>query len=213
MSRVAVLIPTRGRPEAFQRAVASVRATSKAEVLAYCDDDENHQLGIYSNIVVGPVIGCAKSINVLAAEALRLYPDVDTLMMMPDDAVMETPGWDEYLVDEMNKFPKRIGVVSPHLSGDAGAHRVDMPAISKQLFQWLGWYAHRDMIHYCWPSVIEVMTTGICLTKAPKDKFSVNHINISPQRPRMFNIDAIKFYQWYVWHKDNYRAALETLIA
>ena len=115
------------------------------------------------------------------------------------------------MIGEVDHLPGRIGVVSPSCS-DIGEHRVDMPAVSRQWIDAVGFYAHPGMNHYGWPSVIDALSDGICLTKAPRDKFSIQHNNIG-SKTSSFNGDAVEFYQWFAWHKDEGRAALKRAIA
>lgn len=206
------MIPSRERPGEYVRACESVQLTSDAKILGYLDEGATNGLEVHANPIVGPRVGCAMSMNALAAEAIRRWPEVDTLTMMTDDAIMTTPGWDEWAAAELDKYPGRLGVVSPHLSADDGAHRVDMPTISKELFLFLGWYAEPRFIHYFWPGVLDAISEGMCLTKARKGQFCIHHGNISPERERDFNFDAVNFGKWYAWDKATLRLRLEKAI-
>lgn len=213
-SRIAVLVPTRDRPFEFIKCLQSADnlATNPIKVFGYLDEDDVRGLDIYADCIIGPRVGSATAMNMLASEAILRYPEVDTLVMMTDDALMETPGWDDFLLSELDKFPKRLGVVSPHLSRDDGAHRVDMPSISKELFQFLGFYAHPRFMHFFWPGVLDAISEGLCLTKATKEQYSIHHGNMSPQRDREFNFDAVQFGKWYAWDKATLRSKLEAEI-
>lgn len=101
---VSVLIPTRGRPKRFRKAVESLLRTKagKVEVLAYLDDDDPG-LNVYREkdypevrFVVGPRLGLAKIIHHLIG--LSLYSHI---LLGADDIEFKTPQWDLKLVEAM----------------------------------------------------------------------------------------------------------------
>ena len=212
MSGVAVLIPTRDRKPQFLTAVESIRKTSSAQVFAYCDADASPYGDVPGvTFVTGPRIGCAKSLNALAEWITGNLPEVRTFAMMTDDSTMMSKDWDVALEAALVLFPARIGVVSPRCS-IGGAHRVDMPAMSREFFEAVGFYSHPEMCHYGWPSVIDALADGICLRKMDDGSFDIEHKNIG-SRISSFEHDAAEFYQWYAWHKDHGREALMNKIA
>lgn len=169
---VAVLIPTRDRPESFLRSVASVRRTSKATVLAYVDED---QYDIYpvngevegAIIHVGPRIGPVASANHL----VRQHPNFDAYGLITDDSRIITPGWDDYIMGCFRDF-SRFMVVSPH--HNHGEH-VDMPFVSRDWVEEVGWYACPEFFHYCWPIVCGLIGEMTAIVHCPKTEFSIEH--------------------------------------
>lgn len=204
---VAVICPSRHRPDHLKIAAESVWKTSDAKVYARIDKDGGNYPDIYGvKYVVGERVGCAQSINDAVTGALLSDPDISVFAFMTDDSKMTAKGWDEYLLG----FAGSPHVISPHTS-DGGAHRVDMPAITVEMYDHLGWYAHPTMFHYGWPTVLGLLADGICLTRAPKDKFAIKHDNIA-SKYSTFEHDSVEFYQWAAWHLDDAREALRKAV-
>jgi hypothetical protein len=208
---IAVLIPSRDRPAQAAEAVASVRATSDAAVFLYCDSDATPYPKIEgAEVLVGERVGSARAINLLVHHAYEARRNVSGFIMIPDDARMRTPGWDKFVLNKFDQCPGDISVVSPACSPD-GEHRVDMPAISCAFFNKVGFFAHRDTRHYAWPSIVEALSEGICLYRASRDEFAIDHPNIGSTMPS-FETDAGVFYRWYAWHRAHARRALSQAI-
>lgn len=169
MSRIAVLCPTRDRPDGFRALEASVVATSNlADVIGYVDAD---QLELYQDIpglVTGPRIGPVAAANFIVNE----YPAYDAYGLITDDAVITTPDWDAWLLDTIAHCPGRVCVVSPH--HNQGNH-VDMPFVSKEWVKATGWFACPDCYHYAWPIITGLIGEMSAIVHAPKDKFSIHH--------------------------------------
>ena len=170
MKRVAVLCPTRDRPEGLDRLVESVRGTSKADVIAYIDED---QAGMYAGHgsgmqFVGERIGPVAAAN-LIVERLDGY---DVYGLMTDDSVVTTPGWDGWLLDAISQFPNRVCVVSPH--HNQGNH-VDMPFVSREWIKATGWFACPTMYHYAWPTVTSLIGEMTAIVHAPRQCFNIDH--------------------------------------
>jgi len=169
---VAVLIPTRGRPEQFMEAVASVRKTSKATVLAYIDEDQKDLYPVQGDlddtvIFVGPRVGPVASANIL----VQNNPGYEAYGLITDDSRILTPGWDEYLMACLRDFSRFI-VVSPHHYH--GSH-VDMPFVSKEWISETGWYACPEFHHYCWPIITGLIGEMTAVVHCPEQSFSIDH--------------------------------------
>lgn len=207
--KVAVLIPTRDRPGPFSRAVDSVKQTSEADVFAYLDEDAMPYPPQYrARYIRGPRIGPAKSWQKLCDAAMEFgYAAVATLT---DDAVMTAAGWDQWLLRQLRLGETRIQAFRP-VTNDEGAYRMDMPAVSREWVEAVGHFVHPDMEHFCWPSVIDALSYGLCLTTALPHEFRIEHKQEGTDA-KFFDQDAINFYRWYVWQKDEGRRALATKI-
>lgn len=113
---VSILLPTRHRPGALRRSVASLvdRAAGSVEILLAVDDDDGLTLDDLgqspipgSHLFVGPRLGYANLhmyVNFLAARA-----NGDWLFLWNDDAVMETLHWDVVVAS----FGDRFAVLNP----------------------------------------------------------------------------------------------------
>ena len=127
--RVGVLIPSRDRPQLLREAIASVQETSShADALVYIDEDQRELYGLVENsnvhVLHGPRVGPVASANAL----VKAFPGYDAYGLITDDSRITTPGWDGWLMDALDVFPKRLAVISPHHSH---SNYVDMPFVSR----------------------------------------------------------------------------------
>lgn len=197
--RIAVLIPTRDRVDGLKRSAGSVMGTStKADVLFYADDD---QYDLYHGVEkadglrgrirdwYGPRIGPAPAANVLAQK----FPEYSIYGMMTDDAVMTTPGWDEWALEVVAQFPNRICVISP--SHNQGNH-VDMPFVTNEWIKQTGWFACPTMYHYAWPTVTSLIGEMTGIVHAPKQCFHIDHDYVDGTYMERRNKDNTEFYDY-----------------
>lgn len=207
--KVAVLIPTRNREGSFKRAVQSVIETSEADVLGYLDDDAVQYGETYRvEYLRGPRIGCGPAWQKLAEMAFE--KEYAAVASLTDDAIMTVKGWDDWMLRELRLQKTRIQAFRP-VTNDEGAYRMDMPAISREWFDAVGWFIHPHMKHYGWPSVIDALSYSLCLTVARPDQMRIVHYQESGG-DLAFEPDARTFYEWYVWQKDEGRRALAMAI-
>jgi len=126
---LAVLLPTRGRPQNFERFMRAFEATAQdAHVFVRLDYDDPTDYDEFLNyyhqhitVVHGSRIGFGASLNEIAVRAER--EGYSHLGMFGDDVVPETPGWDVRLVEALGD---RLGVSY----GDDGLrdkHAPDLP--------------------------------------------------------------------------------------
>lgn len=181
MSSVAVLIPTRDRPDLFDRAVRSVMDTSKADVYVYCDDDQPALYAAVWNSITqdhptrcfattGLRIGPVASANLLARRAID--GGANAVGLITDDSYMTTPHWDDWLMHAISECPNRIGVISPY--HNHGNH-VDMPFVSREWMQATGWYAYPECWHWAWPIITGLIGEMSGIIHAPKGSFALHH--------------------------------------
>lgn len=198
--RIAVLCPTRGNPEGLKRAARSVIETaSLADIMPYVDDDQSE---IYGNVeklfpsrmfkLVGPRVDQAAAVNQLVST----FPGYSAYGLITDDAEMKVGGWDRYVLDVLDHFPGRIGVVS-------GAHTlggfVNFAYVSGQWIEAAGWYACPDTIHFCWDTVIEMLGEATEIVYAPKERFFIEHNHVyDDKKVQLFMMDAVKFLGWCI---------------
>lgn len=149
---IAVLIPTRNRPEGITRVVESARATAKDfRILFYVDDDDKesvHEILKHPTSIVryavGPRIVLSNTWNVLANAALTMYPEIDIVMQGNDDIVFETPGWDSQVIAAFAASPDKILMVhgsdksshQPSSIGKFGPH----PFVHRKWIETLGYF-------------------------------------------------------------------------
>lgn len=172
---VAVVCPSRNRPEALERMIQSVFDTSnQASVLVYIDADQEsiyrpllerpHVHAIYGT-QIGPVHAANKLIDVHRGHC-HIYG------MVPDDSQFSTPGWDDYLIDRFGKFPKEIGVIAAaHNGGDY----VNFPWVSRNWIETVGWYYYPKNFHHCCDSILEMLGEATEIEYASPQEFAMNH--------------------------------------
>ena len=102
-SRIAVLLPTRGKPAELLRVYTEIRETSSnADLYAYVatDDpkyDQYKLLADWINIEFGPSLGFVGAINKLAEKCTQY----DLLMVASDDFGYIANGWDEIYLNSI----------------------------------------------------------------------------------------------------------------
>ena len=109
---ISVLVPSRGRPEQFDRMYDSLMATvtypRQVEVVARLDEDDPEKF-MYP---VGPTYlnGPRALLSECWNECYR-WARGEILMHAGDDITFNTPGWDVRVREEFEKLPDRIGLV------------------------------------------------------------------------------------------------------
>jgi len=168
--RIAVLCPSRSRHDDLRRLGWSVRKTSGAELLAYIDEDQRelYPPTDYIRTFYGPRIGPVASAN----ELVRRAPDFDVYGLVTDDATLTIEHWDQWVSEAVNQFPNRVCVISP--AHNQGGH-VDMPFVSREWINAVGWFACPDCYHYCWPIITGLIGEMSAIVHAPEQSFAVHH--------------------------------------
>lgn len=162
---IAVLIPTRGRPQQLRRLLDSLKATSRKNVIAafYADSDDEY-LPEYKAInqeyavpiLTGPPVDFGLKLQLLVRGVVHgpLYKGkVGALMMCGDDAVFATPDWDEHTREAMGKFPDGIYAISHN----GGLMKIEPkpkichphPLVGIEWYNALGYISPPWLRHFC----------------------------------------------------------------
>ena len=107
--------PSRGRPKLAKRLIDTASSTQKGktEFLFYLNDDDP-TLEEYRDIIdqkhytIGPNQSTCFSWNLMCDKAQH-----DVVMLMGDDVQVNTPNWDQLIVDEINRYDDKILMVVP----------------------------------------------------------------------------------------------------
>jgi hypothetical protein len=201
MNRIAVLIPSRDRPEKLLKACRSVLATSNlADVLVYVDEDQRE---LYESGLTGAGFGprvkalyAARIGPVAAANSLvDENPSYAAYGLITDDTTIktETWGWDAWLLETLDFFPRRLAVVSPR--HNLGEH-VDMPFVSWEWIDCVGWYACPEFYHYCWPILTGLIGEMTAIVHAPEQSFAIHHEGLPHTNLASRDDDAKKFFEY-----------------
>lgn len=152
---IAILVPTRGRPDQCRRMIESVFATAKGAFVIYlyvADDDPNmdeynelsknygHDDDIYW--CHGPDYPTVYKWNMLAKEA----KDADLFMLGADDMVFATPGWDEAIMDHYGKLENKIHVY--HLQDSRDLLGTPHPLATRECVSALGYFLCPIFYHW-----------------------------------------------------------------
>jgi hypothetical protein len=109
---ISLLLPTRKRPALARRFLQSVLATARypeqVEIVLYADDDDpaSHSLAC-DGLDVVRIIGPRQSMGAYNTLCLAQARG-DVIMLVNDDVVMRTQGWDEALLQFDETVPDRI---------------------------------------------------------------------------------------------------------
>lgn len=200
--RVLVVTPTRDRPRQLADLFRSMLGTSQhADLACYVDGDQRELYRwldedvpfkanlLYSggDIRVGPVA---------AANAIvKAFPGYDAYGFVPDDCRFTVQGWDDYLMEEISDWPKRVCAVAPAVSSNGD---VDMAFVSKEWVQAVGWYAHPSLYHWGWEAVIHALgaATGT-LARADETRFWIEHDVLAPQNRDRYPADMVRLYRFF----------------
>lgn len=148
---LAVVMPTRGRPERFAEFIEAFTATrydKGTKVIACLDSDDptadeypplHADVGWYRT---GTGRGFAPRLSV---EALHCTDEFEAIASFGDDHLPRTPAWDAKLC--VNLATMGGGVVYPN-DGYQGVRCATAPVISSKIVDALGWYSPPCLSHY-----------------------------------------------------------------
>lgn len=194
---IAVVCPSRDRPEELKGLIKSVMDTSTdAVVMSYIDHDqarlyEEVEESDRNGMVVGPRIGPVAAFNALAKES-----GADVVCAATDDSRFLTPGWDRWVQKTVDGFPNRVGAISPYLTG---IDYVSFPCVTKGWMDAVGWFAYPRAFHFCWDTVVEMIAEPTGLVYAKEHEFAMSHPNhTSSNIKAYFERDARGFLYWAI---------------
>ena len=146
--RIALLLPSRGRPASLERALGSIGATAARPgdvvVVVGVDDDDAPTLELRNRCrapmavlwSVGPrEITLGRLWNRLAA----MDHGGDVLAMLADDYVMATPGWDDRYREAAAGMPLGYGTAWPH-DPLHGPQFCTAPVITRRMMARMGFF-------------------------------------------------------------------------
>jgi hypothetical protein len=137
--KLAITVPTRGRPHNLERLAKAVKETCKLEyeLFARIDEDDSSLYPELDNVtyVVGPRIFFTASLNELAKIASE--QDFTHVAILGDDVLPETIGWDEIMVKSLPELGVAYGS-----DGLEHLHPPDLPThvvVPMEMYRRLGW--------------------------------------------------------------------------
>lgn len=165
---IAILCPTRGRPEQCKYMVDSVRLTSATQINVHLviDGDDTEYLKFFPDYESHPRINGSQPTshkwNMLAIEAMK---DLENKLFMlgSDDMYFETDGWDKALIDHYNALENKIHVYALRDSRDA----MGTPHIiaTREYIEAMGYFVPPIFLHWfidTW--TVEIAKANNCFT-------------------------------------------------
>jgi hypothetical protein len=217
MTDLAVLVPSRGRPQNVARLVEACAKTCRADtVLEFGFDDDDDALAANMAaangclMTVRPRMGLAKWTNALSA----LHEDATWQASIGDDMVPVTDGWDEQLCQAAGPS----GMAYPN-----DRRRDDIPeavVISTGLVQALGWFCEPSLHHWYVDNVWRDLGAGAAvLSYLPAVHVIHKHPNVpggDPPDPTYWDaatLMAADMAAYQKWRMQRMRADIETVKA
>ncbi len=148
---IAILVPSRGRPEQLKRMIESARKTAYKEVklfLAISPEDELAYQSINGNTrkyIMPDNMPTAHKWNLLAEEAMR-NTDNTLFMVGADDMVFTTPGWDEAVINHYNALVKQQHVY--HLQDSRDKDGTPHPIMTREYIEAMGYLVPPMFLHW-----------------------------------------------------------------
>jgi hypothetical protein len=145
--KLAILVPTRGRPHNLERLAKAAQktCTTNYEIFARLDEDDISEYRELRGVryFTGKRIFYANSVNELAKTASE--EGFTHLAILGDDVLPETDGWDEKLISSLDG----LGVVYGS-DGLEDLHGEDLPThviVPIEMYQKLGWIGLPTLRH------------------------------------------------------------------
>jgi hypothetical protein len=145
--KLAILVPTRGRPHNLKRLANAAKktCTTDYQIFARLDNDDESKYPELENVKysVGDRIFYANSVNETAKAALN--EGFTHLAILGDDVLPETVGWDEKLISSLDG----LGVVYGS-DGLEHLHGQDLPThvvVPIEMYERLGWIGLPTLRH------------------------------------------------------------------
>lgn len=165
-----ILTPSRGRPEKLKRMWESALRTAYYPHLLHLRVGVNEEeLTLYT-----PIIGknqltiygvkdwsTVHSINLLAQDSMMGKSDI--FLVVGDDALFSTPGWDKALIDHYSALENKIHVYS--LRDSRSEHGTPHPAVTREYVEAMGYLATPIFLHWfvdTW--LVDIAKANNCFT-------------------------------------------------
>jgi len=135
-------MPTRRRPKELRRMYESVKATATnmPEIVVYCDEDDEPQATLALSLGMNVLIGARERLMTVYWNKCYEISKGDIVCQCNDDVIFHTPGWDEMVEDEFQKWPDRIVMVYGNDLGKHFEHFGPHPFVHRRWVDTLGYF-------------------------------------------------------------------------
>jgi len=141
---IAILCPTRRRPEQLKRMVDSVHRTSQAKVYISATDGDSLP-DVCAGLIVSPDgLPTVHRWNELAK--LAVEDDHKLFMLGADDMVFATPGWDVALLEHYKKLTNKIHVY--HLRDSRDENGTPHVIVTREYIEAMGYFLPPIFLHW-----------------------------------------------------------------
>lgn len=171
---IALLCPSRGRPEQLKRMIESVRRTAVNNILVFNalskEDIANYgRAGIpsledyYWGMLETPEnLPTAQKWNLLAQGALN-NANNKLFMLASDDMIFDTQGWDEALINHYNSLENKIHVYALQDSRDENG--TPHPIVTREWIEAMGYAFPPIFLHWYLDTwTVEIAKANNCFT-------------------------------------------------
>lgn len=166
---IALLCPSRGRPEQLRRMVESAKATVNTDIKFYVAIAHEDLAGDYAFLVGKATILClpdnmptSHKWNLLADEA-RKNSINQIFMLAADDMIFQTPLWDEALINHYNALDKKQHVY--HLQDSRDENGTPHPIMTREYIEVMGFFIPPIFLHWFIDSwTVEIAKANNCFT-------------------------------------------------
>lgn len=133
-SKISLLLPTRSRPHLVKRLFQSIinftSDLNNLEIIMYLDEDDHESHGIEEpRLQIIKKIGPRSSMGTYNTKCLE-NSSGDIIMLMNDDLVISTPGWDQIIIDHFRSISDGIYLAHPNDS-EAGHRMCTFPIMPR----------------------------------------------------------------------------------
>jgi hypothetical protein len=194
---IAILCPTRARPEQCKRMIESAYATAKADLniwLSYGADTDLPSGPAYTCVRMPENYPTSQKWNDLSWETM-LNPHNKLFMLAADDMVFTTPSWDKAIIDHYNALPegRKAHVYALQDSRDqAGTPHI---IATREYIEALGFFVPPIFLHWYVDSwTVEIAKSSGCFTHF-KD-YGLTHIKPSDQGQGDETHNRIRSFGW-----------------
>lgn len=151
---IALLCPTRGRPEQFKRMCESAWLASKSgiKIFAYGSSEDKITYGIkgcihdeYVEFIDDIDYPTVFKWNYLADYALH-FSEIKLFMLAADDMIFATPCWDEALINHYNSLENKIHVYALQDSRDPEG--TPHPIVTREYIDAMGYFMPPIFFHW-----------------------------------------------------------------
>lgn len=140
---IALLCPTRGRPQRFKRMFDSVERTSTNKIFIFAASNDPSDNYVNEKFPVDcPTVLMWNSMAKGAAD----NTSANLFMLAADDMIFSTPGWDKALIDHYNALENKIHVYALRDSRDPEG--TPHPIVTREWIDAMGWFVPPYFLHW-----------------------------------------------------------------